>query len=66
MRYRHRYSGENVAYGYSTPSELVAAWMNSPHHRENILDRRFHYLGVGTDGADPVFASQVFSEHAGD
>jgi uncharacterized protein YkwD len=24
---------------------IVRAWMNSPHHRENILNRRFNYLG---------------------
>jgi len=57
---RH-YSGENVAYGYETPAQLVAAWMSSPHHRENILDRSFRYLGVGTAGADTVYASQVFA-----
>lgn len=57
---RH-YSGENVAYGYKTPAELVAAWMSSPHHRENILDRSFRYLGVGTSGGQTVYASQVFA-----
>ena len=32
--------GENLAWGSgrrSTPREIVAAWMNSPGHRANIL-----------------------------
>ncbi len=58
---RRHYSGENVAYGYASPAELVAAWMNSPHHRDNILDRSFRYLGVGTAGDETVYASQVFA-----
>ncbi len=28
---------ENVAYGYTTASSVVNAWINSPGHRENIV-----------------------------
>ncbi|MBK7721127.1 MAG: CAP domain-containing protein [Austwickia sp.] len=59
-----RYAGENVAFGYASPAELVAAWMKSPHHRENILDPRFRYLGVGGEG-NPMYVSQVFGAVAG-
>ena len=30
-------SGENIAYGQSTPQQVVNAWMNSSGHRANIL-----------------------------
>lgn len=56
--------GENLAWGnwtYRQAREIVAAWMDSPGHRENLLRRTFRYLGVGVrfDGRDLV-ATQVF------
>lgn len=39
--------GENVAYGYSTPEQVMAGWMDSPGHRENILNCSFKEIGVG-------------------
>ncbi|WP_077799311.1 CAP domain-containing protein [Streptomyces sp. JHA26] len=39
--------GENVAYGYSTPEQVMQGWMNSPGHRENILNCSFQEIGVG-------------------
>ncbi|MEU6553456.1 CAP domain-containing protein [Streptomyces sp. NPDC046915] len=39
--------GENVAYGYSTPEQVMAGWMSSPGHRANILNCSFKQIGVG-------------------
>jgi uncharacterized protein YkwD len=39
--------GENVGAGFATADSVVDAWMHSPAHRENILDCRFNFLGVG-------------------
>ncbi|MEU3980884.1 CAP domain-containing protein [Streptomyces sp. NPDC026672] len=39
--------GENVAYGYATPEAVMAGWMSSPGHRENILNCSFKEIGVG-------------------
>ncbi|WP_369243815.1 CAP domain-containing protein [Streptomyces sp. R41] len=39
--------GENVAYGYSTPEQVMAAWMSSPGHKHNILTCDFKEIGVG-------------------
>ncbi|WP_405884688.1 CAP domain-containing protein [Streptomyces sp. NBC_01384] len=39
--------GENVAYGYPTPEEVMAGWMSSPGHKRNILDCGFKEIGVG-------------------
>lgn len=29
------------------PQRFMNSWMNSKGHRENILDRRYGYVGVG-------------------
>lgn len=39
--------GENVAHGYSTPEQVMAGWMSSPGHKENILKCGFEEIGVG-------------------
>lgn len=38
---------ENVARGFSGPTSVVRAWMNSPGHRRNILNCRLRDIGVG-------------------
>ncbi|MBQ7703854.1 MAG: CAP domain-containing protein [Selenomonadaceae bacterium] len=43
----YRTVGENIAAGQRSPSEVVAAWMNSPGHRENIMNPKFRELGMG-------------------
>lgn len=39
--------GENIAGGYETAEEVVAAWMESPGHKENILRDSYTHIGVG-------------------
>jgi uncharacterized protein YkwD len=42
--------GENLAWGSgnrSSPAAIVDAWMHSPGHRANILQRRFREIGIG-------------------
>jgi uncharacterized protein YkwD len=39
--------GENIAKGQDSPHEVMTDWMNSPGHRENILDCRLDQMGVG-------------------
>jgi uncharacterized protein YkwD len=58
-----RYGGENIAYGQTTPYQVVQDWMNSPGHRANILDPNYQYLGVGVgqDKYGRLFWSQEFS-----
>lgn len=43
----YKTAGENIAKGYSTPKQVVDAWMNSPGHRANILNSSFTEIGVG-------------------
>ena len=40
-------AGENIAAGQRTPEDVVASWMQSPGHRENILDADFTEIGIG-------------------
>ena len=39
--------GENIAMGQPTPAAVMAAWMNSQGHRDNILNGAFTHLGTG-------------------
>lgn len=48
--------GENIAWGtlwLATPHSIVKAWMASPGHRANILNRSYRYTGIGIDSALP-------------
>lgn len=40
-------SGENIAWGYPTAAEAMAAWMASPRHRKNILNCAARSIGTG-------------------
>lgn len=55
-------AGENLAYGYTTPSALVSAWMLSPEHRDNILNPNFQYTGIGVYQSDngKIYYAQLF------
>lgn len=55
-------SGENIAYGQSTPQQVVQAWMNSPGHRANILNENFTTIGVGyTVSGGTAYWAQLFT-----
>ena len=54
--------GENIAYGFSNAAEVQEGWMNSPGHRENILED-FTHAGVGifVDGQGLIYWTQMFA-----
>lgn len=57
----YRYAGENIAYGYPTPEQVVAGWMNSEGHRKNILSASFNRIGVGCyESRGVLYWSQFF------
>ena len=45
--YNYSQAAENIAAGQPSPREVMAAWMASPGHRENILDCGLTQIGVG-------------------
>jgi uncharacterized protein YkwD len=52
--------GENLAWGtlsLATPQAIVEAWMNSPEHRENILEARYADTGIALTPAVPASLS---------
>ncbi|WP_234982607.1 CAP domain-containing protein [Ornithinibacillus halophilus] len=55
----YTYAGENIAYGYPTAKRLVQGWMDSPPHRENILNENFTHIGVG-HVPNGHYATQMF------
>ncbi|MDP3917901.1 MAG: CAP domain-containing protein [Candidatus Woesebacteria bacterium] len=50
--YKYRYAGENLARDFSNASSAVNAWMNSPTHRENILNPKYKEIGIGVTEGD--------------
>ena len=52
--------GENIGWGsgyLATPRAMVRAWMHSAPHRANILERRYHVIGIGVAFGVPVAGS---------
>jgi len=43
----YRSAGENIAQGQKTPQQVVQAWMESPGHRQNIMNANYTHIGVG-------------------
>lgn len=43
----YRTVGENIAAGYDTPASVVAGWMSSTGHCNNIMNSSFKDTGVG-------------------
>ena len=45
--YDYLVAGENLAYGFDTSSGVINGWMNSPSHRDNMLNSAFEQVGFG-------------------
>lgn len=43
--YKYVYAGENLARGFSTPEDVVRAWMASPDHKANMLSTNYRDVG---------------------
>ncbi len=43
-------AGENIARGQQTAKRVMQAWMNSPGHRKNILNRKYGKIGIARAG----------------
>ncbi|WP_182524042.1 CAP domain-containing protein [Nocardioides dongkuii] len=59
-------AGENVAYGFSSGTAVVDAWMASPGHRANILKKDYRLMGIAARRSDSGqwFVAQVFGRRA--
>lgn len=51
FRVRGAKVAENLGWGsgsFGTPQVIVREWLNSPHHRENLLHAGYRRIGIGT------------------
>jgi uncharacterized protein YkwD len=65
--YSYESAGENLAIDFHNPSDAVPAWMDSPSHRANLLDKKFRDTGVAVvqgsmNGKLTTIIVQMFGE----
>jgi uncharacterized protein YkwD len=64
--YTEKLVGENIAYGPETADEVVAGWLSSPGHCENIMDPRFVEMGLafaaGRKGKHGLYWVQLLAD----
>lgn len=65
--YQYEYAGENLAKNFLFSQNVVAAWMKSPTHRENILRKEYTDIGFavvnGTLNNEPTtLVVQIFAK----
>lgn len=55
-------AGENIAYGQTSPEQVMNAWMNSSGHRANILNGNYTSIAVAhyQSGAGVDYWVQLF------
>lgn len=68
--YKYQYAGENLARDFKDSSSVVTAWMNSPSHRENVVNSKYREIGVavvnGTlQGVETTLVVQLFGAQFG-
>ncbi len=58
--------GENIAYGFTTAASVVQAWIDSPSHRQNILNGNFTETGVSVarDVNGVLYYTQTFGDQS--
>jgi uncharacterized protein YkwD len=45
--YQYSVAGENLARDFYDTESLMKAWMNSPTHKENIINSKYQEIGIG-------------------
>lgn len=68
--YAFDYAGENLAVDFADSGDVERAWMNSPTHRQNLLDPHYTEVGIATaqgmyQGRVTTFVVQAFGTPAG-
>lgn len=60
--YSYSALGENIAAGQRTPDAVMAGWLDSPGHCQNIMNPNFRELGVGLaqGGSYGIYWTQNF------
>lgn len=63
--YKFTFAGENLAKNYYKAEDIVSAWMNSPTHRDNLLNSKYDDIGIAVlegilNGQKTVIIVQMF------
>lgn len=63
--YNYIYAGENLARGFTTPSDVVNAWMASAEHKKNMLSTNYKDVGFAIqtgslNGEETVLVVEMF------
>lgn len=67
VNYVFSYAGENLAINFRNSKAVKDAWMLSPKHKENILDKNYEDIGIATihsnkEGLPYIFIVQMFGK----
>jgi hypothetical protein len=63
--YDYLYAGENLAVNFFDSSDIDQAWMESPKHKKNIINKNFSEIGIGLANGryknkETIFVVQLF------
>lgn len=63
--YNYVYAGENLAKDFTSTDPIHTAWMNSPSHRDNIINTHYEDIGIAAvegifDGVQTIIVVQMF------
>ena len=63
--YKYQYAGENLARDFKDSDSVIVAWMNSPSHRENIVNGKYQEIGIAVvdgklQGTETTLVVQLF------
>jgi uncharacterized protein YkwD len=63
--FRWSQAGENIASGFPTPASVVAGWMGSAGHCQNILSPTFREVGTGASPGATVVSPGTWTQDFG-
>ncbi len=50
--YNYYYAGENLAMNFLDTEEVIKGWLNSPSHKENLLNKDYKDMGIAVVSGD--------------
>jgi hypothetical protein len=69
--YNFIYAGENLAMNFLDSEEVIRGWLNSPSHKENLLNRNYKDIGIAVlsgdfnnEGINRILVVQMFGSKA--
>lgn len=65
--YEYLVAGENLAVNFTDAESVEQAWMNSPSHKANLLNKNYKEIGIGVSrgeyqGRQATFVVQMFGD----